>query len=591
MKRGRPSAEDVSGRVARPEGERCTPGEAAQTSLREQRERLLEEARREAESRERYIERLSTLFRVTMAVLREATIEGLLQAVADAARQVTGARVAIAGHGYISGRFRVGAASHAPGAFACPPGQEFRVERGGVYLDLVRERESIRLTDEEMRRHPHWWGLPPGHGELRGLVGARMVGHGGEANGVIMATDKHEGDFTAEDEALLRQLAAIASLGLQHVEARDESERRAAELDAIIASIPDGILIYDREGDIVRANPGAARLLRYTPEVMARPLSERVALLRVETAERRPVRFEQLPNVRALRGEVVEGEVFVVTVPDGATIWVSASAAPMRSAEGEILGAVLALRDITPLHEAQEEREDLLRAVSHDLRNPLSAVLGQAQLLERRLEKAGLEAERRSTQSIIAAAERMNTMIQDLVDAARAEAGQIRLERRPVDLRASALALKERLATGLETGRIDIEIPEDLPRVWADPGRLDRILGNLWSNALKYSTAGTRVTVSARAEDGWVVTSVTDRGPGIPPDELPRLFERYFRGALGRERGEGVGLGLYITRRLVEAHGGRIWVESQVGVGSTFSFSLPVAREQQVLRSTQEHRE
>ncbi|MCL6432528.1 MAG: GAF domain-containing protein [Anaerolineae bacterium] len=577
MKRGRPSADDVSGQVARPEGERCTPGEAAERGLREERQQLLEQARREAESRERYIERLSTLFRVTMAVLKEATVEGLLRAVAEAARQVTGARVAIAGHGFISGRFRVGAASHAPDAFACPPGQEFRVERGGLYLDLVRERESIRLTDEEMRRHPHWWGLPPGHGELRGLVGARMVGHGGEANGVIMATDKHEGDFTAEDEALLRQLAAIASLGLQHVEARDESERRAAELDAIIASIPDGILIYDREGDIVRANPGAARLLHYTPEIMARPLAERITLLRVETAERRSVRFEQLPNVRALRGEVVEGEVFVVTVPDGATIWVSASAAPMRSAEGEIFGAVLALRDITPLHEAQEEREDLLRAVSHDLRNPLSAVLGQAQLLERRLEKAGLEAERRSTQSIVAAAERMNTMIQDLVDAARAEAGQIRLECRPVDLRASALALKERLAPGLETGRIDIEIPEDLPQVWADPGRLDRIFGNLWSNALKYSAAGTRVTVSARVEDGWVVTSVTDRGPGISPEELPRLFERYFRGAAGRERGEGVGLGLYITRRLVEAHGGRIWVESQVGVGSTFSFSLPVA--------------
>jgi PAS domain S-box-containing protein len=568
MKRVRPAANAAPEQTSSPGDERAGD------------EHLLEEARREAESRERYIDRLSTLFRVTMAVLRETTVEGLLQAVAEAARQVTRARVAIAGHGYISGRFRVGAASYAPGAFACPPGQEFRVERGGVYLDLVRERESIRLSDEEMRRHPHWWGLPPGHGELRGLLGARRVGRGGQANGVIMVTDKQDGDFTAEDEALLRQLAAIASLGLQHVEARDEVERRAAELDAIITAIPEGILIYDREGDIVRANPGAARLLRYTPEIMARPLAERVALLRVETAERRPVPLERLPNVRALRGEVVEGEVFVVTLPDGATIWVSTSAAPIRSAEGEIVGAVLVLRDITPLHEAQEEREDLLRAVSHDLRNPLSAVLGQAQLLDRRLEKAGLEAERRSAQSIIVAAERMNTMIQDLVDAARAEAGQIRLDRKPVDLRESALALKERLSASLETERIDIEIPEDLPRVWADPARVDRILGNLWSNALKYSAPGTRVTVSARAENGWVITSVTDRGAGIRPEELPQLFQRYFRGALGRERGEGVGLGLYITRRLVEAHGGRIWVESQVGVGSTFSFSLPVAQGQ-----------
>ncbi|MDI7275668.1 MAG: PAS domain S-box protein, partial [Anaerolineae bacterium] len=546
-----------------------------------ERERLLGEVRRQSEARERYVERLDTLWRVTSAVLRETTLQGLLQSVAEAAREVTGARVAIAGHGFVSGAFRVGSASYAPGAFACPPGQEFKVERGGLYLDLTREREFIRLTDDEMRRDPHWWGLPPGHAELRGLMGARMVGRGGEASGLVMVTDKEDGDFSTEDEALLRQLAGVASLGLQHIEARGEAERRAAEVEATVAAIPDGILIYDPQGNIVRINPGGERLLHYTPEMVARPLAERAAALRIETPQRQPVPFERLPNVRALRGELVEGEVLVVRLADGATIWISVSAAPIRSADGELLGAVLAARDITPLIELQEQREDLLRAVSHDLRNPLTAVLGPAQLLERRLDRPGLERERQSAETIVAAARRMDTMIQDLVDAARSETGRIELHRQPVNVRTFALDLKQRLAPTLETSRIDIETPRELPPVSADPGRLERIFTNLWSNALKYSAPGTRVTVDGRQEDGWVVTTVSDRGPGIPPEDLPRLFQRYFRTVAGRERREGVGLGLYITRRLVEAHGGRIWVESELGVGSTFSFSLPVARTEQ----------
>ena len=278
-----------------------------------------------------------------------------------------------------------------------------------------------------------------------------------------------------------------------------------------------------------------------------------------------------------MRNEPVANYHLVIRRRDGARRHLLANAGPIRDEQGRVAGAVVTFGDITALAELQEQREDLLRAVSHDLRNPLQGVLGPAQLLERRLTRAGMERERESADTIISAARRMDTMIQDLVDAARSESGQLRLKRQPVHLRAFALDLKERLAASLETRRIAIEIPLDLPPASADPARLERILTNLWSNALKYSAPGTSVEVRARQEDGWVTTSVTDHGPGIPPDDLPRLFERYFRTGTGRERREGVGLGLYIARQLVEAHGGRIWVESEVGVGSRFSFSLPIA--------------
>ncbi len=297
----------------------------------------------------------------------------------------------------------------------------------------------------------------------------------------------------------------------------------------------------------------------------------------VQTADGRPVPPGEFPRDRALRGEQVFGYGISMRRPDGQRRELLASAGPIKDAQANVVGAVLNFADVTPLVELQRQREDILRAVSHDLRNPLAGILGQAQVCERRLAKAGLERERENAQAIITTAQRMNTMIQDLVDSARSESGQLKLDRRPVDLRALILDLKERLAASLETARVEVQVPEGLPPVSADPDRLERILTNLWSNALKYSARGTPVTVTARQEGGWLITSVTDRGRGIPPEDLPHLFQRYFRAGTAREARGGLGLGLYISRTLVEAHGGRIWVESEVGVGSTFSFSLPVA--------------
>jgi signal transduction histidine kinase len=235
---------------------------------------------------------------------------------------------------------------------------------------------------------------------------------------------------------------------------------------------------------------------------------------------------------------------------------------------------VVTIADVTPLHEVQEQREDLVRMVSHDLRGPLTSVLGQAQMMAVLLERTGQDGSlRRGAEAIVTGAKRMNVMIQDLVDVARVESGQLDLKRAPVDLRPYVLELKQRLVGVLDTDRIQVEIPENLSPVWADPDRLERVLTNLLSNGLKYSQAEVRVT--ADRAGGEVRVSVSDRGAGIAPDDQAHLFERFYR-AKGTRKAEGLGLGLYITRMLVEAMAGRVWVESEVGEGSTFSFSLPV---------------
>ncbi len=434
-----------------------------------------------------------------------------------------------------------------------PDGLPFRPEelplyRAALLGEETRNVETVQRTDGDARVAV--WTAAPLYADQR-TIGAVAVGR----------------DVTGERQAQAERAHLL-----------DEVRRRAAELDATITSVADGLIIYNPAGEIVRMNPAAEVILGYTPAQRKRPMTARLVELRMELPDGRPLSVDDSPPRRSIRGETVHGMVLVLHPPTGRTTWISASAAPIRDPEGQLLGGVVTFADITRLHELQEQLEDVLRAVSHDLRNPLAVVQGQAQLLLRALDKAGLTgAERKSADAILTTAKRMNVMIQDLVDAARQEAGVLQLSRQPVDMRAAILDLVSRLAATLDTGRIRIEAPEDLPRASADPTRLDRILTNLLSNALKYSTPGSEVTVSLRRGDGTVITEVSDRGPGIPPEELPHLFQRYYRAPAARAQPEGLGLGLYITRMLVEAHGGRIWAASQVGVGSTFSFSLPLA--------------
>jgi signal transduction histidine kinase len=234
---------------------------------------------------------------------------------------------------------------------------------------------------------------------------------------------------------------------------------------------------------------------------------------------------------------------------------------------------------IRRLRQTTEQREDLLRAVSHDLRNPLQIVMLQAQRLLRIAE----DPVRRPSSAIITAARRMDRMLRDLSDSARAESGNLELARAPIDLRPFVEELLESSEGVLDVARVENAVPERLPAVLADPDRLDRILTNLVGNALKYSPG--RVIVQAEGEGPEVRVSVADKGPGIGPDDLPRVFDRYYRGQ--RHEGEGLGLGLYIVRKLVEAHGGKIWAQSRPGVGSTFTFSLPATGAEQRARGAQ----
>ncbi|MHB0938502.1 MAG: PAS domain-containing sensor histidine kinase [Armatimonadota bacterium] len=367
--------------------------------------------------------------------------------------------------------------------------------------------------------------------------------------------------------------------------AEEERERLLAELEATFTSIVDGLVVYDTETAIVRMNPAAGRMLGFTGDEWREPIEQRWQRLHLTGADGQPFPSQALPARRALAGETVQGVILVVHNPWGETLWLSTSSAPIRGAEGQILGAVAAYTDITPLHELQMEREIYIHTISHDLRAPLSIVKGHGDLLRETLDAEGITGDKLDhVNAILRGAQRMNVMIQDLVDAARLEGGKLQLNCQPVNLGDYLRELLQRTAAAMETERIHLEIRADLPPVTADSDRLERIISNLLSNALKYSAPRRPVWVRARQEDGMVVVSVADQGAGIDPEDLPHIFERFYR-TKGERKTESVGLGLYITRMLVEAHGGHIWAESEIGKGSTFSFTLPVASSTDEMKS------
>ena len=369
----------------------------------------------------------------------------------------------------------------------------------------------------------------------------------------------------------LRENTALVQARWAAEAAADAAGRHAAELEAIMEAIPDGVMVFDGSGALVRLNAAAAEIWRTAGVDLGADGASAFTQFELRDEEARPLPRADWPVRRALAGERVRG-VHLRFAPAGARpIWMLASAAPILGPDGQVTGAVLNFSDETALHELAEGREDLVRMVSHDLRTPLSAIYAQAHLIRRGMDPPGKAAERAA--AIERSCERMSGMIQDLVEVTLLEAGQLPVTLTAVDVGALLPDILQGMRGGLAVDRVRLQLG---PSCWAslDPARLERVVVNLVSNALKYSSHEVAVAVEHRGST--VAISVADTGVGISADDQARIFERYYR-AKGDRRPEGLGLGLYITRLLVQGMNGRIEVESQLGTGSTFRVVFPSA--------------
>jgi two-component system, OmpR family, phosphate regulon sensor histidine kinase PhoR len=368
------------------------------------------------------------------------------------------------------------------------------------------------------------------------------------------------GDALEELARALNETAARlnASIGVL----TDERNRSAA----ILGSMIEGVAVISGDEHILFSNRAFSRILGLDDvgEIEGRPL--------LEVARQ----SDLLSAIKlALSGqEQVTSEIAVGTVRPRSF---AVTAAPVQAASHK--GAVLVLHEITDLRRLERVRQDFVANVSHEFRTPLTAIQGFAEtLLGGALEDPVNR--RRFVEIIREHATRLARLTEDLLKLSRIEAGQLKLEFRPVSVSqlvescvetAQLKAVPKQLA-------LQVRLPEGLPPVRGDANSLQEVLQNLLDNALQYTPAGGKIDVSASCSDGRVVVTVADTGIGIPQAEQERIFERFYRvdAARSREAG-GTGLGLSIARHIMEAHGGRLWVESAVGEGSRFHFSVPIA--------------
>jgi len=335
-------------------------------------------------------------------------------------------------------------------------------------------------------------------------------------------------------------------------------------LDTILSSMGEGVIVTDGEGKVTLANPAFRSLFSLEGEVEGRSLIE---------ITRQPSMLNALRKVLRTRDEILEE--ISVQVPEEKhmlTHWV-----PLVE-EQLLIGAVAVFHDITDLKALEKIRKDFVANVSHELRTPVSVIKGYAETLlsEGRAlpqEKAAL-----FTGIIYSHAERLANLISDLLTLSRIESGALTLE--PVPLRidaavGAAVRLLEPKAQAKGIRIISTESLENMPAVLADPGKLEQVLVNLLENAVKFSTDHGTIILSAEDLGAQVRIDVTDTGIGIPPQDLQRIFERFYRVDTARSRDlGGTGLGLSIVKHIVQAHGGAVSVDSAPGKGSTFSFTL-----------------
>ena len=368
-------------------------------------------------------------------------------------------------------------------------------------------------------------------------------------------------------------------LELQNEELRDAQQELALSRDRyrdLYDYAPVGYLTLSTDGLIVQANLTCERILGLTRDALLRqPFTQFVA-----PDEQDAYHFFRQRLLNADRNMAGTIELRMARA-DGTTFWarldVAKAISPTAHAGEQQAGSLVTLTDVTQVHTLQEQEQRMLYSVAHDLRAPATIIKGYLPFLLDLLPEDTLSDHARD---IIAAIQRglhrMDIMLNDLTEATYLQSGQLSIEREPVRLHAYLHEMQEHYAGVLETSRIRLEIPPDLPPVLADPNRLERIFLNLLQNAQKYSDASSPIRVHAQQQGAEIIIAVADQGRGIARADISHLFELFYRVEQGR-KAEGIGLGLYITWKLVVAHGGRIWVESELGKGSTFFFSLPVA--------------
>ena len=391
--------------------------------------------------------------------------------------------------------------------------------------------------------------------------------------GVLFIFRNYAGGFSANDRALLQSFADQAAIAVQNAQLYTQISREKQRMDALLDSAADGILILRADHTIERCNPAFSRMIGIPIDTVNTQTHENIIRfsrhedgMTLEQAENGG--WPLTPNATLY----VEGDLLrqnVRPLPVGITY------APLLNSEGILLNIVATVRDITRFREAEELKSTFVSVISHELKTPVALIKGYVSTLRRDDATWDRKIVEDSLEVIEEEADRLTVLIENLLDATRLQAGALSINQSDVALDHLASRIAERFQTQTSSHKIVLDFPPGFPVILADEERISQVLSNLFSNAIKYSPDGGEIQVSGRVKVEQVVICVSDQGPGIAPGDLPFVFDRFYRSDDFSRSTKGAGLGLYLARAVVEAHGGRIWVDPRKGDGARICFSLP----------------
>lgn len=380
---------------------------------------------------------------------------------------------------------------------------------------------------------------------------AQRVAAGDLSAEVIPASTRELGDVGRSFNLMTRRLSTTLA----------DLERSQTRLEVTLGNLSDGVVITDTRGNVLRLNNAAADMVNLSMSPLGNPFVEVVRDHEIAEVLRRAL---DDPTGAISRGSVVHGR---------SQRRLDLAAQRLKAPDGDL--GVLVMHDVTEIHRLESVRREFVANVSHELRTPLASIRAVVETLE---DGAIDDPEVRMDflASIRNEVDRLTQLVNELLDLARLDADQVDLHLelvRPAELVHRAV---DRLRPQTQRAVVDlvVDVAPELPSITVDPARIEQVLLNLVHNAIKFTPSGGTITVSARETPDAVRISVSDTGTGVHPDDLPRLFERFYKTDKSR-RSEGTGLGLAIAKHIVLAHGGTIWAESEVEKGSTFTFELP----------------
>ncbi len=506
------------------------------------------------------VEEQTALYEVGRSLIDEVDTRNLLEFLLDKAVDLVDAELGVLSLREGEGFFRVKA------VHGLENGNLGLTFRQGEYLPGIAAAEGTPLRRPEIDPAS----AAPWGGGLDFTISylAAPITWQGVATGVIEVVSPSSYRVFGEDDLRLLGLfvnqAAIAMENSNLYRLITEDQRR---MEAMLHSINDGVIAFNNDARVILVNAAAERILGLPPF----PQTDNRHVKEV-------IRHPDLASIflKSLNTRMEMEEEIGLGPPEKRILEIETSL--IETSPGEHMGIIAVIRDVTALRELEQAKSDFVSTVSHELRTPLTSIKAYTATLRRRDVEFDEDTRQEFLRVIEDETDRLTRLVSDILDVSRIESGKLELKKRDFDLSRLVRIIIGKLQSQFSNHVIKLASPESIEPVCADPDKIEQVIVNLVDNAAKYSPSGGEIIIALAARQRGVDCGVSDRGVGIPEEHLPHIFEKFHR-VDNRATREvyGTGLGLYVSKSIVEAHGGTIWVESELGKGSTFRFTLPLS--------------